>query len=99
MSKREVFLQYKLAKSGIDKCLIVMSILDTESTESGFSLEDTRSAYKAVKERPPKNISDTIAKLEEKGFIQTLSGEGKFRMYSLTNSGENAVEKLKEDDA
>lgn len=97
LSKREIFLQYN-AESGPEKCLVVMSILDSEKGEAGFLLDDVRALYRVVKEKPPGNISDTIAKMEKRGLIQTLSGEGKRRLYSLTNTGENTLNNLKNDE-
>lgn len=94
-SRREIFMDYSLAKSHPDKLLVVMSILDNEKGEKGFNVDDIRAAYKSVKEKLPVNLSDTIAKLEKKGYISVLFGEKKFRVYSVTNSGAVALEALK----
>ena len=93
-SKREHFLQYNL-KTGVEKCLVIMSMLDTENIEMGFNLEAIQEMYKTVKEKMPTNLSDVIAQLHRKGFVDIRSGKGRDRMYSLTNTGLEALKELK----
>ena len=97
LSKREVFLQYNL-KADTKRCLVIMSILDAESGETGFNQEAIRGLYKSIKEKIPKNLSDKIYQLHKKGFIHTLSNKGKNRMYSLTNTGLEELAKLKKEE-
>ena len=93
---REIFMSYS-PKSGVEKCFVIMSILDGKN-EGGFNLSDIKDMYKKVKEKPLKNISDTISKIEKKGHINALSGKGASRMYQITNTGIAALKELEKDE-
>ncbi len=97
LSKREIFLQYSL-ESDVEKCLAIMSILDNENSKDGFDLKAIQESYKTVKEKTPGNPSDVIARLHKKGFVDVISGKHRNRMYSLTNTGLEALAELRKEE-
>ena len=94
-SMREMFLEYS-PKTKLDQCFIIMFLLDEENIDGvGFDFKMIKKTYKNIKETLPGNLTDVISTLEKKAYVQVLSGKGKNRMYSLTNSGVDVVEGLK----
>ena len=92
-SSAKEFLMTKMTKTATQKALTLGYFLEyTEGMES-FNVKDLQAAFRAAKEKLPKNINDAVNKNIARGFImETAEKKDAKKAWCLTVTGEKYIE-------
>lgn len=92
ISARE-FLKSKGPSTTPDIALVLGYYLEKLEGMSSFNVGDIETAFRAAKEKPPKNLNDTIYKCAKRGHMMDApEKKGQNKAWCLTSSGEEFVE-------
>jgi hypothetical protein len=87
------FLMTKTLKSEIQKAIALGYFLENFDGMESFNVDDLERAFRAAKEKPPKNMNDVVNKNIAKGLVMAAKDKkGSKKAWCLTSSGEKYVE-------
>jgi hypothetical protein len=87
------FLLSKNLKSETQKVLAVAYFLEREEGLTSFNVADLESAFRAAREKLPKNMNDAVNKNIARGFVMGASEKkDSKKAWQLTSTGERFVE-------
>lgn len=79
-----------------EKVLVIGRYLERDKESENFTSKDIEEGYKKAKWKPPKNPSDVIAKNVRRGDMMEVGSDSEgFKTYTLTQSGEDKLKKMK----
>jgi len=94
-SFREFFIKYNPQKE-TDKTLVIIYFLELRRKMEHITTKEITLGFKEVREMLPKNISDKMQMLHKRGFIAPKDGMGRLKSWTITRSGLEHLEKLKD---
>lgn len=87
------FLLTKNPKSEVQKAIALAYFLEREDGVSPFNVADLETAFRAARERLPKNVNDVINKNIARGFLMEVrEKKDSKKAWQLTSTGERFVE-------
>ena len=87
------FILSKKPNDDVQKTLAIGYYLEKHEGLPCFNVKDIEKGYRDAKEKPPKNINDSVYKNIKKGYImETKEKKDKLKAWTLTNTGEGFVE-------
>jgi len=87
------FILSKKPKNDVQRTLTIGYYLEKHQRLPSFNVKDIENAFRAAKEKVPKNIPDTIQKNVSKGHMtEAKEKKENLKAYYLTNTGEQFVE-------
>lgn len=92
ISVRE-FLKTKSFSSAPDVALAIGYYLEKNEGMASFHVGDLETAFRAAKEKPPKNTNDAVYKCVKRGLMMDApEKKGSNKAWCLTSSGEEYIE-------
>ena len=91
-SAREFILK-KVPKGAANKAICLIYF---KNPEEGITSGELKQVFREARETPPKNIPDALHKCAAKGWIAQDSKRDGKKIWKLTNTGMQYVEKLRE---
>ncbi len=80
-------------KTDVQKVLALGYFLEYMEDMESFNVSDIETAFRAAKEKPPKNINDAVNKNIAHGFLMdTADKKDSKKAWCLTSTGEKYVE-------
>lgn len=87
------FLMGKATKADTQKLLVLAYYLEHNQNLESFNVTDLEEVFRLAKEKPPKNINDTVNKNVTRGFLmEAKERKDMKKTWTLTNTGELQVE-------
>jgi hypothetical protein len=87
------FLMSKVVKSETQKVLALGYFLERMEAKPSFNVPDLETAFRAAKERLPKNMNDAVNKNIARGFLmEAEEKKDSKKAWYLTSTGERHVE-------
>jgi hypothetical protein len=91
MSAKEFLLTVE-ANSEVQKVLAIAYFLEFVEGVPSFNITDLISAFRAAKERPPKNMNDAVNKNIARGFLMDAEErKDSLKAWCLTATGERQI--------
>ncbi len=81
------FIQKANIKKHSDKVLFIAYYLEEYKESESFTMKDIDEAYKMARLVPPKNLSDSILKLKERGLLIDTGKKEKRKSWRLSADG------------
>lgn len=88
---KEFILECK-PKGNVQLMLTIGYFLETNDGMSSFNINDLENGFRAAKETPPVNISDTANKCVKQGYMmEEKDAKDNKKAWVITSSGENFI--------
>jgi preprotein translocase subunit Sss1 len=81
------FIKKAKLKKHSDKVLCIAYFLEEYKRLESFTVKDIDGAYKMARLVPPKNLSDSILKLKERGLLIEIDKKKKLKFWRLSADG------------